>query len=205
MFFADRKSRNTTTGTGWALNQKVYCDAIAKLGVKHKHWPFCLKAKGQSETAICFISTWPWCLLPPLLRQHIFHWILLWRVLEAQILMTCLDLVLFAPTARTRFRAVRFTWFHDIPKSSCLWCIVFPPRWCLLRAWQIHFYFRLRMATAILSCLVGCHNSSLEIFWPAPLRYTGAFDWWRFGIGRWSSLIVSRSRIHKAETTSRWN
>lgn len=127
MFFADRKSRNTTTGTGWALNQKVYCDAIAKLGVKHKHWPFCLKAKGQSETAICFISTWPWCLLPPLLRQHIFHWILLWRVLEAQILMTCLDLVLFAPTARTRFRAVRFTWFHDIPKSSCLCCIVFPP------------------------------------------------------------------------------
>ena len=31
---ADKDSRNTNMGTEWNLNQSVYCDAIAKLGVK---------------------------------------------------------------------------------------------------------------------------------------------------------------------------
>jgi len=31
---ADKESRNTNMGTEWALNQSVYCDAIAKLGFK---------------------------------------------------------------------------------------------------------------------------------------------------------------------------
>lgn len=31
---ADKESRNTNMGTEWALNHRVYCDPIAKLGVK---------------------------------------------------------------------------------------------------------------------------------------------------------------------------
>ena len=31
---ADKDSRNTNMGTEWNLNQSLYCDAIAKLGVK---------------------------------------------------------------------------------------------------------------------------------------------------------------------------
>lgn len=37
---ADKESRNTNMGTEWALNQSVYCEAIAKLGVKPNIDPF---------------------------------------------------------------------------------------------------------------------------------------------------------------------
>ena len=46
-----------------------------------------------------------------------------------------------------------------------------------------------------LTCLVRCHNSSLEIFLG---HHTPK-------IGQWSSLLVSRSKVHKAKATSHWN
>ena len=98
------------------------------------------------------------------------------------------------------FVSARFTWFHVVPKSSCSFSTVFLHEFfgmpSLLAPWGFHSRDRWVML------VVGSLSPAWSVFtsprWRSstattPLGCTAAYCWWQSGVGRQSSLLVSRT------------